>query len=140
MTPADLKALIQSDPTALAHYQSGQHSACATRCAEIAPPVRQPVAAADVLYQAAVSGVWAKINLARESAQTPDQVKGVCLTFIDWVRAGRPLDLDMPEVVAMMAGLQAAGVVTEPECEALDALANVPQTFTTDDIQQAMRS
>lgn len=140
MTPAELKSLIQSDATALEHYQAGRHAACAVRCAVIATTVRQVVPAADMQYQAAVSGVWGKITVARESAATPDQVKGICITFLDWVKAGRPLDLDMPEVAAMMTGLQAAGVVTESECEALDALANVPQTFTTDDIQQAMRS
>lgn len=140
MTPAELKALIESDATALEHYQAGRHAACAARCADIAPPVRRVVPAADVQYQAALCGVWAKINLARESSQTPDQVKGICITFLDWIRAGRPLDLDMPEVVTMMAGLQAAGVVTEPDCESLDALANVPQVFSTDDVQQAMRS
>jgi hypothetical protein len=138
VTPAQLKTLIESDSEALAHWNAGRHAMCAARCGEIAPTLRQPVDGGLVQKIASMNGVWAKIVLARESSETPDQIKGICITFLDWVRKDWRIDFDLPEVQAMLGGLIQSGLVTTAEVAVLDAAANVPQTFTTDDIQQAM--
>ena len=119
MTNAELTALIESDAEALGHFLASRDKLCAERCSAIAPTIRVPVPAADIQYDASVNGVWAKITIARESSATPDEVKGICITFLDWVKSGRPIDFDMPEVVGMLAGLVAVGLVTSQQ--AIDA-------------------
>lgn len=138
MSPQELKALIESDAEALAYWNAGRHVVCAARCGEIAPTLRQPVDGGLVQKIASMNGVWAKITLARESTETPSQIKGICITFLDWVRKDWRIDFDLPEVQAMLGGLIQSGLVTEQEVAALDAAANVQQTFTTDDVQRAM--
>jgi hypothetical protein len=139
MNPSELKTLIESDSEALAHWNAGRHAACAARCSVIAPVIRQPVDGGLIQKIASMNGVWAKITLARESAETPDQIKGICITFLDWVRKDWRIDFDLPEVEAMLGGLLQSGLVTAEEVAALYAAANVPQVFTTDDVQEAMK-
>ena len=134
MTPAELKTLIESDAEALGHFLASRDQLCAERCSVIAPTIRVPVPAADIQYDASVNGVWAKITIARESADTPLQIKGICLTFLDWIKSGRPIDFDMVEVQAMLAGLVAAGLVTAQQAIDMDAQATVGQTFTASQI------
>ena len=134
MTNEELKTLIESDAVALAHFAASRDQLCAERCSAIAPAIRVPVPAADIQYDASVNGVWANITLARESADTPLQIKGICLTFLDWIKSGRPIDFDMVEVQAMLAGLVAAGLVTSQQAIDMDAEATVGQTFTASQI------
>lgn len=138
MTPAELKTLIESDSEALAHWNAGRHAACAARCGNIAPTVRRLVTADEIQLHASKNGTWAAITLARESDETPLQIKGVCITFLDWIKSGRAVDFDLPEVQGMVAGLIASTLVTEQQADELDAMANEKQSFTTDDVQQAM--
>jgi len=138
LTPQQLKQLIESDTEASEHYAAGRHAACAARCSVIAPTIRVQVAADTIQREASLSGSWAKIVLARESTATPVELKGVCITLLDWVDKGRTIDFDLPQVQGMLAALVAANIVPQSEADALNASASVPQTFTTDDIQQAM--
>jgi hypothetical protein len=138
MTPIELKNLIQSDAEASQCWADRRDAACAARCSAIAPAIRQPVDGGLVQKIASMNGVWAKIVIARESSETPAPIKGICITFLDWVRKDWRIDFDLPEVQTMLSGLIQSGLVTEQEVEVLDAAANTPQTFTTDDVQQAM--
>jgi hypothetical protein len=134
MSPDELKTLIESDAEALGHFLASRDQLCAERCSVIAPTIRVPVPAADIQYDASVNGVWAKITIARESADTPDEIKGVCITFLDWIKSGRPIDFDMSEVVGMLAGLVAVGLVTQQQATDMDAQATVGQTFSASQI------
>ena len=134
MNTEQLKTLIESDAEAAAHFAASRDQLCAERCSVIAPAIRVPVPAADIQYDASVNGVWANITLARESADTPLQIKGICLTFLDWIKSGRPIDFDMPEVQTMLAGLLAAGLVTSQQAIDMDAQATVGQAFTASQI------
>ncbi len=134
MTNAELKALIESDAQALGHFLASRDQLCAERCSAIAPTIRVPVPAADIQYDASVNGVWAKITIARESSSTPDEIKGICITFLDWVKSGRPIDFDMPEVVGMLAGLVAVGLVTSQQAIDMDARATVAQVITSNQV------
>ena len=134
MNIEQLKTLIESDAEAAAHFAASRDQLCAERCSVIAPAIRVPVPAADIQYDASVNGVWAKITIARESSATPDEIKGICITFLDWIKSGRPIDFDMPEVVGMLAGLVAVGLVTAQQAIDMDAQATVGQTFTASQI------
>lgn len=136
MTTDELKALIESDQTARDHFAAGRDVQCADRCTAIAPTIRQPVDGGLVQKIASMNGVWAKIVLAREFAETPPQIKGICITFLDWVRKDWRIDFDLPEVQAMLAGLIQSGLVTEQEVAVLDAAADTPQTITVDEVSK----
>lgn len=138
MSPAELKTLIESDQQALIAASASRWRDCAVRASAIAPAIRQTVDGGIVQKIASMNGVWAKITLARESAETPDAVKGICITFLDWVRKDWRIDFDLPEVEAMLAGLIQAGVVTQGEADEIDAAANTPQSFTPAECRFAM--
>jgi hypothetical protein len=84
------------------------------------------------------NGTWAAIKLAREHADTPLQIKGACITFIDLVDAGINIDFTLAEVQAATATLVSAGLVTLEQAAELEAIGYESQIFTTDDIQKAM--
>lgn len=139
MTPAELKTLIEADADALAKYQAGKLQACAHRCSEIAPQLRKPVEAMELERYAALSGVLAKIILARESTETPVELRAVCITFLYWMEKDRSINFDLPEIQASLAALVQAGLVTAEQSSELTALGSYPLTFTTDEILAAMR-
>lgn len=139
MTPSELKTLIESDPAALSLYQAGRLAACADRCSVVAPPFRRSVEASEIQRHASLSGAWAKIVLARESDQTPSELRAVCITFLDWVAKDWPINFDLSQVQQMLGGLVQAGLVTSEQAAELTALGNYPQVFSTDDILAAMK-
>ena len=140
MTPEELKALIESDATAAAAATAEDWVACATQCGIIAPTIRVPVPSLDVRREASLSGVWATMVLAsRESSAATDDVKGTCITFVDWIDHSSTLDFDLPQVQAMAAGLVAAGICTQAQYDDLSALGDQSQTFTALECRVAMR-
>ena len=140
MTPEELKALIESDATAAAAATAEDWVACAAQCGIIAPTIRVPVPSLDVRREASLSGVWATMVLAsRESSAATDEVKGICVTFIDWIDHSSTLDFDLPQVQAMAAGLVAAGICTQAQYDDLSALGDQSQTFSALECRVAMR-
>lgn len=138
MTPSELKTMIESDAEASQCWADRRDAACVDRCSQIAPKIRRLVTADEIQLHSSKNGTWATITLARESSETPLEIKGVCITFLDWVKSGRSVDFDLPEVHAMIGGLIQSGLVTEQQAAELDSMGYESQTFTTDDIQQAM--
>ena len=140
MIPEQLKILIESDATAAAAATAEDWVACAAQCGVVAPTVRVPVPSSDVRREASLSGVWATMVLAsRESSAATDEVKGICVTFIDWIDHSSTLDFDLPQVQAMAAGLVAAGICTQVQYDDLSALGDQSQTFTALECRVAMR-
>ena len=140
MIPEQLKILIESDATAAAAATAEDWVACAAQCGVVAPTVRVPVPSSDVRREASLSGVWATMVLAsRESSAATDEVKGICVTFIDWIDHSSTLDFDLPQVQAMAAGLVAAGICTQAQYDDLSALGDQSQTFTALECRVAMR-
>ena len=140
MTPAELKTLIESDAAASASATADDWVACADRSGIIAPTVRVPVPSSDVRREASLNSVWATMVLAaREGSAAPDQIKGICITFVDWIDHSSTLDFDLPQVQAMAAGLVASGICTQAQYDALSALGNQSQSFTALDCRVAMR-
>ena len=140
MTPSELKTLIESDAAASASATADDWVACADRSGIIAPTVRVPVPSSDVRREASLDGVWATMALAsRESSLATDEVKGICITFIDWIDHSSTLDFDLPQVQAMAAGLVAAGICTQAQYDDLSALGDQSQTFSALECRVAMR-
>ena len=135
---SELRILIESDAQASQHWADRRDSACAERCSAIAPKVRRMVTAREMQVFSLINGTWAAIKLAREHADTPLQVKGACITFIDLVDAGINIDFALAEVQAATATLISAGLVTLEQAADLEAIGYESQIFTTDDIQKAM--
>jgi hypothetical protein len=111
-----------------------------TQCGIIAPTVRVPVPSSDVRREASLNSVWATMVLAHAKAQRhTDQIKGICITFVDWIDHSSTLDFDLPQVQAMAGGLVLAGICTQAQYDALSALGNQSQSFTALDCRVAMR-
>ncbi|MFN9292404.1 MAG: hypothetical protein ACK6EB_30380, partial [Planctomyces sp.] len=94
MTDAELYTLIQNDTQAAAAYAEGNDEGCAVRCSAIAPPIRQPVAAERVQAAAIASGLWAIVKIAAQNVGLPNPPRGAAMSFVDWIEAGRPIDMD----------------------------------------------
>ena len=129
-----LRALIDSDPEAAAMFAAGNDAGCRDRLVVIAPKIRVPVGAADIKYYAVVSGAWAKIKLAIASPVAPDAIKAACISFIDWVDSGRPIDFDLPIVQQMLGGLVQAGLVDQATADLMDQLQTVAPSIATDEV------
>lgn len=139
MTPQDLKTLIESDNVASSLAASDQWTACAERVSAIAQPLRGAIPAQDVLRAAALDGSLARITLtARESSAAPDELKGACVTFLRWMDHEWPLDIDLPQVQAMLNGMIEAGLVSAENAMALKQMANIPQVITAIECRVAM--
>jgi hypothetical protein len=134
----ELRSLIESDVQASQYWADRRDAACAERCSAISPKIRRLVTAREVQVFSLTNGTWAAIKLAREHAETPLQVKGACITFIDLVGAGINIDFTLAAVQAAAAILISAGIVTQEQATELDAIGYQSRIFTTDDIQNAM--
>lgn len=138
MTPSELLTLIEGDTLANQLATAGDDAGCALRCIQIAPHVRVPVTADSLKYAAVTSLAWAKIKLARDNPNTPTELKIACISFIDWVDSGRTMNLDLPLVQGMLAGLIAAELVDRSVAEEMTASQSVPQVITANDVSTAM--
>ena len=137
MTPSELYALIQSDPQAKALFAAGNDTECAVRCGVIAPTIRQRVPADRVQEAASINGLWGTLKIAALNTSLTDPPRGAAIAFIDWVEAGRPLDMDNVAVQSMAATLISYSLATAEQIAQLSALADTPQTFTAIDVGAA---
>jgi len=134
-----LKKLIEADSEASGFAAADQWVECSERCSMVAPMARRLVTAEEVELHAAENGTLAAITIARESAETPNIVKGMCITFLYWLNKGRAIDFDLPKVRQMVGGLIQAQLVTQEQADELAAMADMPQTFTPIECRIAMR-
>jgi hypothetical protein len=137
MTPTALYTLIQSDAAAAAFFAAGNDTACALRCGAIAPAVRQRVSADRIQEAASLNGLWGALKIAALNSSLTDPPRGAAIAFIDWVEAGRPLDMDNTAVQTMAATLVTYSLATAQQIAQLSALADTPQTFTAVDVGTA---
>ena len=137
MTDSELYALIHGDTQAAALYAEGNDEGCAVRCSSIAPPIRQPVAAERVQAAAIASGLWAIVKIAAQNVGLPNPPRGAAMSFVDWIEAGRPIDMDGGTVQAVGAVLLSYNLATQEQLDALQVLADVPQTITQQQVGSA---
>ena len=85
--------------------------------------VRAPVETWQVKQFLIEQSIWPGLKLTQEDREVPAAIRGLCISVVDWVddAAGkvRTVDLDLPSVVQMVAGLVAAGLATSQQATAL---------------------
>ncbi len=88
--------------------------------------VRAPVETWQVKQFLIEQSIWPGLKLTQEDREVPAAIRGLCISVVDWVddAAGkvRTVDLDLPSVVQMVAGLVSAGLATEQQASAMRSL------------------
>jgi hypothetical protein len=94
--------------------------------------VRRPVPTWSIRQAAIEGGYWVSLLDARESSTAA--VRALAISVLAWIddQSGtiQTVDLDRPAVVAMRAALVQAGIVTQPQADALSALADASIPWT----------
>ncbi len=87
------------------------------------------------------NGYWPTIVMFSESGATipgtepaqavPVTLRGLCISVLAWLTDPKidNTDMDLPATLAMIGGLQQAGIITETHATQLSALANVTTPF-----------
>jgi hypothetical protein len=86
--------------------------------------IRQPVAAGRVQASAISTGLWAIVKIAAQNTALPNPPRGAAMSFVDWIEAGRPIDMDGGTVQGVGAVLLSYNLATQPQLDALQALAD----------------
>jgi len=137
MTDAELYTLIQGDTQAAALYAEGNDEGCAVRCSAIAPPIRQPVAAATFRKTLAKLGRWGGLQRVANNFESPDPPYQQARTIIDLITAGDAIDLNEPAITAGTPLLVEHNLLTLSDVAVISALANTPQTITQQQVGAA---
>lgn len=128
----DLTPLVEE--LAKPEYQGKSDAEAAVMVNAKTVDVRREVPTWQLKRHAIESGYWAAIKLARESADTPDQVRGLCLSVLDWIDdpSGKTqqVDLDRPAVAGMVASLVSVGLITQEIAAEIDAMADATIAWT----------
>lgn len=115
-------------------YQGKSDTAAADMVNAKTVDIRREVPTWIIKRHAIESGYWATIKLTRESSQAPDEVRGLCLSVLDWIDdpSGKTanVDLDRPAVAAMLSALVSAGLVTQTLADEVDAMADATIPWT----------
>ncbi len=99
--------------------------------------IRMPVAAERVQAAAIASGLWAIVKIASQNTGLPNPPRGAAMSFVDWIEAGRPIDMDGGTVQGVGAVLLAYNLATQDQLDALQVLADNPQTITQQQVGAA---
>ena len=96
--------------------------------------LRQLVPTWRVKQYAIENGIWATLKLARENTELPNELRGLCISIIDWVddSAGKiqTVDMDLPSVQYMLGGLVTATLATQEQVNAILAMGSVTVAWT----------
>ena len=94
--------------------------------------VRRPVPTWMVRQTAIEGGYWPALIEARES--TTPAVRALAITVLAWIddQSGtiQSVDMDRPAVIGMRAALVQAGICSQPQADALSALADASIQWT----------
>lgn len=94
--------------------------------------VRRPVPTWLVRQTAIEGGYWPALVEARES--TTPAIRALAITVLAWIddQSGtiQSVDMDRPAVISMRAALVQAGLCSQPQADALSALADVSIPWT----------
>ena len=142
MTPAELKAMIQSDAEATALANAGNDEACAVRCGIIAPKRIVSTRLGDInivgLFANPIDGETVCQTIEAVAEQNP-----VVKRAWRWAAPGAPgIDVGDLKVRAMLiAPTNVGGVgLTQEQAAPIMAAAEQPQTFTSAQIAEAWRN
>ena len=93
--------------------------------------IRRPVPADRVQAAAIASGLWAIVKIASQNTGLPNPPRGAAMSFVDWIEAGRPIDMDGGTVQGVGAVLLSYNLATQEQLDAMQTLADVVIPWTT---------
>jgi hypothetical protein len=97
------------------------------------PTAKGPVDTKDAQELLLATGEWSGIVIAADSAATPLQLRGLAIVMRDTIRQSGTIRMEVPHiytaVTTAIAGLVAAGLISEATRVALLALADQPQSW-----------
>ena len=93
--------------------------------------IRRPVPADMVQAAAIASGLWAIVKIASQNTGLPNPPRGAAMSFVDWIEAGRPIDMDGGTVQGVGSVLLSYNLATQEQLDALQTLADVVIPWTT---------
>jgi len=93
--------------------------------------VHQTVAIAKIKEYAIVNGIWPKVKAGQSSANAV--VAALCVSIIDWVDDPRisTLDVNLPQVQAMLSGLVSSSLLTEQQKSEVIAMGSKQVSWTS---------
>lgn len=118
-----LRQLIDGDPALSAMREAGRDADVAAALA--VRNNRGPVPITELSAYCVQAGVIGACEVAARSAAAPDSLKGLCFTVLSLLRDDWRLttaDVDDPQFGAACAGLIAAGLMTQQQCDDLTAM------------------
>ena len=92
--------------------------------------VRRTVSAESVQAAAIASGLWAIVKIASQNAALPNPPRGAAMSFVDWIEAGRMIDMDSATVSGVGSVLLQYNLATQAQLDALRALADTVIPWT----------
>ena len=92
--------------------------------------VRRMVSAESVQAAAIASGLWAIVKIASQNAALPNPPRGAAMSFVDWIEAGRMIDMDSATVSGVGSILQQYNLATQAQLDALRVLADTVIPWT----------
>lgn len=123
MDSAAILAAIDADPEATQWAAVANDAACAERLTAIWPPVRRSIPADEVMAVAVRRGRWGSIALACHEPAFEFVVRATAKTLVDWVQAGKSIDVTLAEVGVMINTLKGPGLIDDADVAAIEALA-----------------
>ena len=95
--------------------------------------IRQPVSAEVVQAAAIASGLWAIVKIASQNTALPNPPRGAAMSFVDWIEARGPINMDSPTVAAVGSVLLSYNLATQEQLDGLKALGDavIPWTEQT---------
>ena len=142
MTPAELRALIESDAEATAFANAGNDEACAARCSIIAPMVRVSTMLTERGLYAELGPTMAETILQKLEGYVSANhtYSAVVKRFLKWLEPTNDgVDFGLQSTLDMAGLLAQGGLLTAEEYVAIDALSLAPQKFTAAQIAEAWR-
>jgi hypothetical protein len=136
MNDAELYTLIQSDPDAKAKADTGDDSACAVRCSEIAPTIRQPVDAGRLMDAMIGLGVWRRL-VAAALPNATDPPASTAQMMMTRIQQNRAIDFDNAAVQTIVADCITYNLMTQTEAQQMNTLGDAHQTITAADVGAA---
>lgn len=143
MTPAELRALIESDAEATAFANAGNDEACAIRCGVIAPMVRVSTTLTERGLYKELGPVMAETVLQKlEGYAAAEQAYSALVKrFLKWLEPNNDgVDFGLQSTLDMAGALTQGGLLSTEEFAAINLLSLAPQTFTAAQIAEAWRS
>jgi hypothetical protein len=92
--------------------------------------IRKPVPADRVQAAAIASGLWAIVKIASQNAGLPNPPRGAAMSFVDWIEAGRPIDMDGGTVHTNAGTLRQFSLASQEQIDAINSLGNVVIPWT----------